>query len=119
TAYPAMKEAAEFWLANLRTDPRDGKLVVTPSYSPEQGDFTAGASMSQQIVYDLFTSTLEAARTLGGDRAFRERLEGTLRDLDPGLRIGSWGQLQEWKADLDDQNNDHRHVSHLFGLHPG
>ncbi|AZM44691.1 alpha-L-fucosidase [Streptomyces sp. WAC 06738] len=119
TAYPVMKEAAEFWLANLRTDPRDGKLVVTPSYSPEQGDFTAGASMSQQIVYDLLTSTLEAARTLGDDRAFRGRLERALRDLDPGLRIGSWGQLQEWKADLDDQNNDHRHVSHLFALHPG
>ncbi|MHA4820530.1 glycosyl hydrolase family 95 catalytic domain-containing protein, partial [Streptomyces aculeolatus] len=119
TAYPAMKEAAEFWLANLRTDPRDGKLVVTPSYSPEQGNFTAGCSMSQQIVHDLLTSTLEAAQTLGDSPDFRTRLEQTLADLDPGLRIGSWGQLQEWKADLDDQNNDHRHVSHLFGLHPG
>ncbi|MDX6362852.1 MAG: alpha-L-fucosidase 2 [Streptomyces sp.] len=119
TAYPAMKEAAEFWLDNLRTDPRDGTLVVTPSYSPEHGDFTAGAAMSQQIVHDLFTNTLEAARILGDAPEFREQLAATLAKLDPGLRIGSWGQLQEWKADLDGPTDDHRHVSHLFGLHPG
>ncbi|MFD6284873.1 glycoside hydrolase N-terminal domain-containing protein [Streptomyces sp. NPDC060205] len=119
TAYPVMKEAAEFWLDNLRTDPRDGTLVVTPSYSPEHGDFTAGAAMSQQIVHDLLTNTLEAARTLGDSPAFRAELERTLADLDPGLRIGSWGQLQEWKADLDDPKDDHRHVSHLYALHPG
>ncbi|MFF8916483.1 glycoside hydrolase N-terminal domain-containing protein [Streptomyces sp. NPDC015032] len=119
TAYPAMKEAAEFWLANLHTDPRDGLLVVTPSYSPEHGDFTAGAAMSQQIVHDLLTNTLEAARTLGDAPAFRSRLEAALDRLDPGLRIGSWGQLQEWKTDRDDPADDHRHVSHLFALHPG
>ncbi|MFH8516220.1 glycosyl hydrolase family 95 catalytic domain-containing protein [Streptomyces gelaticus] len=119
TAYPAMKEASEFWLANLRADPRDGLLVVTPSYSPEHGDFTAGAAMSQQIVHDLLTSTLEAARTLGDAPAFRSRLENALDRLDPGLRIGSWGQLQEWRTDRDDPADDHRHVSHLFALHPG
>ncbi|MFG2549278.1 glycoside hydrolase N-terminal domain-containing protein [Streptomyces sp. NPDC048581] len=119
TAYPVMKEAAEFWLDNLRTDPRDGTLVVTPSYSPEHGDFTAGAAMSQQIVHDLFTSTLEAARILGDAPDFRRRVEEALNRLDPGLRIGSWGQLQEWKEDLDDAGDDHRHVSHLFALHPG
>ncbi|MYS91019.1 MULTISPECIES: glycosyl hydrolase family 95 catalytic domain-containing protein [Streptomyces] len=119
TAYPVMKEAAEFWLDNLRTDPRDGRLVVTPSYSPEHGDFTAGAAMSQQIVHDLFTNTLEAARVLGDSRDFRQRVEQALAHLDPGLRIGSWGQLQEWKEDLDDPADDHRHVSHLFALHPG
>ncbi|MFF3753699.1 glycoside hydrolase N-terminal domain-containing protein [Streptomyces sp. NPDC002018] len=119
TAYPVMKEAAEFWLANLRTDPRDGQLVVTPSYSPEHGDFTVGAAMSQQIVFDLFTNTLEAARTLGDAPAFRTRLETALGKLDPGLRVGSWGQLQEWKTDLDSRTDDHRHVSHLYALHPG
>lgn len=119
TAYPVMKEAAEFWLDNLRTDPRDGTLVVTPAYSPEHGDFTAGAAMSQQIVHDLFTSTLEAARTLGDAPDFRRRIEDALNRLDPGLRIGSWGQLQEWKEDLDDPTDTHRHVSHLFALHPG
>ena len=119
TAYPAMKEAAEFWLANLRPDPRDGLLVVTPSYSPEHGDFTAGAAMSQQIVHDLLTSTLEAARVLGDAPDFRDRLEAALDRLDPGLRIGSWGQLQEWRTDRDDPADTHRHVSHLFALHPG
>ncbi|MFJ1646536.1 glycosyl hydrolase family 95 catalytic domain-containing protein [Streptomyces sp. NPDC088258] len=119
TAYPVMKEAAEFWLANLRTDPRDGQLVVNPGYSPEHGDFTAGAAMSQQIVHDLLTNTQEAATTLGDDPDFRTRLRAALERLDPGLRVGSWGQLQEWKADLDDPADDHRHLSHLFALHPG
>ncbi|THC48648.1 glycoside hydrolase family 95 protein [Streptomyces sp. A1499] len=119
TAYPVLKEAAEFWLDNLRTDPRDGKLIATPSYSPEHGDFTAGGAMAQQIVHDLFTNTLEAARVLGDSRAFRAELERALADLDPGLRIGSWGQLQEWKADLDDRTDEHRHASHLYALHPG
>ncbi|MEU6991037.1 glycoside hydrolase family 95 protein [Streptomyces sp. NPDC046465] len=119
TAYPAMKEAAEFWLDNLRADPRDGTLIVTPSYSPEHGDFTAGGAMAQQIVHDLLTNTLEAARLLGDAPSFRAELEEALGCLDPGLRIGSWGQLQEWKADLDDRTDDHRHVSHLYALHPG
>ncbi|MCX5202950.1 glycoside hydrolase family 95 protein [Streptomyces sp. NBC_00237] len=118
-AYPAMKEAARFWLANLHTDPRDATLVVSPSYSPEQGEFTAGASISQQIVFDLLTNTVEASEVLGVDRELREKIKATLTKLDPGLRIGRWGQLQEWKADVDDPANTHRHVSHLFALHPG
>lgn len=117
-AWPVMKGAAEFWLAALVTDPRDGRLVVSPSYSPEHGPFTAGAAMSQQIVADLFTSTSEAAK-LVGDKAFGQRIDAALAKLDRGLRVGQWGQLQEWKADLDDAKDDHRHVSHLFALHPG
>ncbi|WP_066368138.1 glycosyl hydrolase family 95 catalytic domain-containing protein [Herbidospora mongoliensis] len=119
TAYPVMKGAAEFWLDFLHTDPRDGKLVVSPSYSPENGQFTAGASMSQQIVTELLTNTLNAAKTLKVDPALQAELTNALAKLDPGIRIGSWGQLQEWKEDLDNPNNDHRHVSHLFGVHPG
>jgi alpha-L-fucosidase 2 len=119
TAYPVMREAARFWLDNLHTDPRDGTLVVSPSYSPEHGDFSAGASMSQQIVHGLLTGTLQAARILGEPAAFRTELEEALAALDPGLRIGSWGQLQEWKTDLDSPTDDHRHVSHLYALHPG
>jgi alpha-L-fucosidase 2 len=117
-AYPMMKSLAEFWIDELVADPRDGKLVVTPSFSPEQGPFSAGAAMSQQIVWDLFTNTAEAATTLG-DSGFATQARGILTRLDPGLRVGKWGQLQEWKQDWDDPNNDHRHVSHLFALHPG
>ncbi len=117
-AWPVMRAAAQYWLAALRVDPRDGRLVVNPSYSPEHGEFTAGASMSQQIVFDLFTNVVEAA-PLVGDRVFGEHVRAALVRLDPGLRVGHWGQLQEWKQDLDVQSDDHRHVSHLFALHPG
>src|SRR5690606_31172754 len=81
-AYPAMREAAQLWLSALHTDPRDGALVVSPSYSPEHGGFTAGAAMSQQIVWDLFTATVEAAERLGEDT---EALQAALGRLDPGL----------------------------------
>ena len=117
-AWPVMKGAAEFWLDALVTDPRDGKLVVSPSYSPEHGPFTAGAAMSQQIVADLFVNTSAAAQKVG-DKVFAKRIDDALAKLDRGLRVGKWGQLQEWKADLDDPKDDHRHVSQLFALHPG
>lgn len=117
-AWPVMRGAAQFWLAALRTDPHDQRLVVSPSYSPEHGPFTAAAAMSQQIVYDLFVNVAEAAARVG-DHSFGREVSAALARLDPGVRIGSWGQLQEWKADLDDRSNDHRHVSHLFALHPG
>ncbi len=117
-AYPVMKGAAEFWVDALIKDKRDGLLVVSPSYSPEHGDFTVGAAMSQQLVFDVLSNTHEAAQILG-DKKFAKKLQQTLKRLDPGLRIGRWGQLQEWKLDLDDPKNDHRHISHLFALHPG
>lgn len=117
-AYPIMRGAARLWLDALIVDPRDGRLVVSPSYSPEQGDFSVGAAMSQQIVFDLLRNTSEAA-ALVGDAGFKREIDAALLDLDPGLRIGSWGQLQEWKEDWDARDNEHRHVSHLFALHPG
>jgi alpha-L-fucosidase 2 len=116
-AWPAMKGAAQFWLDTLRTDPRDGKLVVTPSFSPEHGQFTAGAAMSQQIVFELFTNVAQVGSKLG-DSEFTAKVQAALRRLDPGLRVGRWGQLQEWKQDLDERDDQHRHVSHLYALHP-
>jgi alpha-L-fucosidase 2 len=113
-----MREVARFWLDVLIVDPRDGTLVTSPSYSPEHGDFTAGASMSQQIVFALLSSVVEAAAIVG-DTRFGKQVAATLHRLDPGTRIGSWGQLQEWKGDWDDPADDHRHASHLFALHPG
>ncbi|NUT47587.1 MAG: glycoside hydrolase family 95 protein [Saccharothrix sp.] len=117
-AYPVMKELARFWLDGLVVDPRDGTLVVTPSYSPEHGDFAAGAAMSQQIVGQLFANVVSAADDVG-DTAFGAEVRKALDRLDPGTRIGSWGQVQEWKEDWDDPADTHRHVSHLFALFPG
>jgi len=117
-AYPVMKSASQFWLEFLVKDKRDGLWVVNPSFSPEQGNFTAGAAMSQQIVLDLFRNTLAAA-TQTGDKKFAVVLLTKLNNLDQGVRVGSWGQLQEWKEDLDDKTNQHRHISQLFALHPG
>ncbi|WOI52157.1 glycoside hydrolase family 95 protein [Parvularcula sp. LCG005] len=118
SVYPIMKGAAQPWLTALVEDPRDGKLVVAPSFSPEHGPFVLGAAMSQQLVYDLFRNTEEAARILGDD-AFADTLAAKRMQMDPGLKIGSWGQLQEWKEDLDEQDNEHRHISQLYALHPG
>lgn len=117
-AYPVMKQAALFWVDVLVADSDTGLLVVTPSFSPEQGPFVSGAAMSQQIVFDLFTNVVEAAEIVG-DANFKSLIEAKLAKLDPGTRIGSWGQLQEWQQDIDDKTNKHRHISHLFGLHPG
>ena len=75
--------------------------------------------MSQQIVADLFANSLRGARIASATRPSRQRVDEALGKLDRGLRVGKWGQLQEWKADLDDPKDDHRHVSHLFALHPG
>ncbi len=117
-AYPLMKGAAQFWLDTLVKDPRDGKWVVSPSFSPEQGSFVVAAAMSQQIVFDVLRNTSEAAAIVG-DKKFAQQTADVLANLDSGLRIGNWGQLQEWKQDIDDPKNQHRHVSHLFALHPG
>jgi alpha-L-fucosidase 2 len=117
-AYPLMKNASEFWLEFLVKDPRDDQWIVSPSFSPEHGPFTRGAAMSQQIVFDLLRNTREAALLIG-DKKFAQVVQEKLSQLDPGMRIGNWGQLQEWKEDIDDPKNEHRHISHLFALHPG
>jgi len=117
-AYPAMQGAAELWLDALVEDPRDGSLVVNPSYSPEHGGFTAAAAMSQQTVWDVFNNCYEAAQILG-DKNYAQRVKAALDKLDPGMRVGKWGQLQEWKIDLDDPQDQHRHISQLYALHPG
>ena len=124
-AYPMLKEVSQFWFDTLveSTDdaPGGGKtLLVSPSYSPEHGDFTAGAAMSQQIVTDLFTNATRAAEAVGEtDQVFLAELADNLRRVEPGLRIGARGRLQEWRADLQESEKTHRHVSHLYALHPG
>lgn len=116
-AYPMMKEVCEFWLDRLKTLP-DGTLVAPDGYSPEHGPREDGVSHDQQLVWDLFNNTVEAADALGIDREFRDTL-ARKRDRLLGPKIGRWGQLQEWMVDRDDPNDKHRHLSHLVAMHPG
>ncbi len=125
-AYPAMREAAEFFLDYLVEDPK-GRLVSGPSISPENayrlpdgtvGHLCMGASMDTQIITDLFQNCIAAANLLGQDADFRARLEATLRRLPP-ISIGKHGQIMEWSEDYDEPEPGHRHISHLFALHPG
>lgn len=116
-AYPVMKEAALFWIDYLVKD-ETGKYVSMPSYSPEHGTISAGASMDQQIVWDLFNNIEKAAKALKIEDEFTAKVSELKQNL-LAPQIGKWGQLMEWKEDLDDPNNHHRHVSHLFAVHPG
>jgi alpha-L-fucosidase 2 len=116
TAYPVLKEVCQFWDDHLQRRP-DGTLVTPDGWSPEHGPQEEGVTYDQEIIYDLFTNTMEAADVLGDDKEFRDRIAG-LRDKLLKPKIGRWGQLQEWESDKDDPKDDHRHVSHLFALYP-
>ncbi|WP_173119588.1 glycosyl hydrolase family 95 catalytic domain-containing protein [Paenibacillus qinlingensis] len=115
--YPIMKEAAEFWTKTLVTD-TDGTLVSTPGVSPEHGSLSIGDSYDQELVWQLFTNCIDASTVLGIDEAFRNELIDKRSKLSMP-KIGKYGQVQEWKEDIDDPNDQHRHISHLVGLFPG
>jgi alpha-L-fucosidase 2 len=125
-AYPVMKEASEFLLDFLVED-EQGRLVTNPSHSPEnafldengkEGVLCVGATMDFGIIRELFGDCLRAGQILGEDAEFRGRLQQALDRLPP-YQIGKHGQLQEWLKDFDEAEPGHRHVSHLFALHPG
>jgi alpha-L-fucosidase 2 len=116
-AYPVLKEVCQFWEDRLKKRP-DGTLVVPDGWSPEQGPQEEGVSYDQELVYDLFTNYVEAADALGVDKDYRTRI-ADMREHLLKPKIGKWGQLQEWETDRDDPKDQHRHVSHLFALHPG
>ena len=87
-------------------------------YSPEHGPREDGVSHDQQLIWDLFTNTIEAADALGIDKEFRDTLAAKRAKLLVP-KIGRWGQLQEWMVDRDDPHDTHRHLSHLVAVHPG
>jgi alpha-L-fucosidase 2 len=118
TAYPAMKDAALFFVDSLVKDPNTGYLVTCPSFSPEQGTLCAGPAMDMQLIRALFDSTIQASTILKIDGDFADRLVSIRKQLAPD-KIGKYGQLQEWQADVDKPNNNHRHMSPLWGLYPG
>ncbi len=115
--YPMLKEICQFWEDHLKELP-NGKLVAPNGWSPEHGPREDGVAHDQQIIWDLFQNTIEAATVLGTDDAYRLRLIDLQKRLD-GPRIGRWGQLQEWIEDRDDPKDQHRHTSHLFAVFPG
>jgi len=121
--YPVMKGAADFLLDYLQPHPKYGWLVTAPTVSPEHGPIgkhttvTAGSTMDNQIVFDVLSQTAQTARILGEDASYISRLTSALAKLPP-MQIGKYGQLQEWLWDGDDPNDQHRHVSHLYGLYP-
>lgn len=122
-AYPAMKSASQFFVEFLVKDPKTGYLVTCPSHSPEQTPpnralFAPGPTMDNQLIRSLFTYTIEAAEILGTDEKFLKQLSELRAQLPPNL-IGKHGQLQEWLEDWDAPNNNHRHMSPLWGLYPG
>jgi alpha-L-fucosidase 2 len=125
--YPLMKGAAEFILDFLVEDPQ-GRLVTNPSHSPENAFrksdgtvsmFTYAATMDIEIIRELLRGCIAAAQVLEVDPTLRGRMEETLRRLAPLQVSEKSGRLQEWIEDYDEPEPGHRHMSHLFGLHPG
>lgn len=126
TAYPIMRSAAEFMLDWLIKNDQ-GQWVTSPATSPENnflvngkrdGSVSIATTMDISIIRDLFNNTVQAAQLLNKDAAFASRLKATLKELYP-FHIGQYGQLQEWYKDIDDPQDNHRHLSHLYGLFPG
>ena len=127
--YPVLKGAADFLLDYMQVYPAAGEvkqaagwLMTVPTVSPEHGprgkgtNVTAGSTMDNQIAFDVLSQTLKAARILG-DSSQCARLAFQLQNLPP-MQIGRYGQLQEWLIDADDPKDEHRHISHLYGLYP-
>lgn len=116
-AFPMMQEAALFWMDYL-TEDSTGKLISVPSFSPEHGGISSGASMDHQIAWDLFNNLVKSAKVLNLNDSIKNEF-ASFRDRIAQPKTGRWGQLQEWLEDVDDADERHRHISHLFTLHPG
>ena len=119
--YEILKGVTDFYLSVLVE--RDGELILVPSVSPEHGGtgkkavITYACTMDNQIITDAFTQLIEASRILGVDEEYRARLEEALSKIPP-MKVGQYGQLQEWYEDIDNPRDEHRHISHLYGLYP-
>ncbi|MEP3837678.1 MAG: glycoside hydrolase N-terminal domain-containing protein [Algibacter sp.] len=125
-AYPIMKEAALFFVDFMVKDPKTGLFVTGPSISPENNFLTKegkkatlnmGPTMDRAIVFELFRNCIKAAEILNIDQDFSHILESKIKQMPP-LKIGSDGRLLEWVEELEEAEPGHRHISHLYGLHP-
>ncbi|WP_342588255.1 glycoside hydrolase family 95 protein [Hymenobacter wooponensis] len=120
--YPVLKGAALFYADALQEEPSHKWLVVAPSMSPENTyqsgvGVSAGTTMDNQLVFDVFTNAIRAAAILNTDQPFADTLRCLLNRLPP-MQVGQHNQLQEWLQDWDKPDDKHRHVSHLYGLYP-
>ncbi|MDO4162927.1 MAG: glycoside hydrolase family 95 protein [Bacteroides sp.] len=126
TAFPVMKSACEYWFDRLKPD-ADNRLIAPDEWSPEQGPWEDGVAYAQQLVWQLFSETMQAVEALEAanipiDSKFKAELSDKWQRLDNGVHIGSWGQIKEWQYDtahLDTLGNEHRHISQLIALYPG
>ena len=117
TAYPLIRESAIFAADYLWHKP-NGTYTAAPSTSPEHGPIDQGATFVHAVIREILLEAIEGSRLLKCDKEERARWEDILANLAP-YSIGRYGQLMEWSRDIDDPNDHHRHVNHLFGLHPG
>lgn len=124
-AYPILKGAALFFDQVMIKEPTHGWLVMCPSNSPEnthagsgnKATTAAGCTMDNQLVFDLWHAVIRSSEILGEDADYAAHLKSRLTELPP-MQVGRWGQLQEWMFDWDNPDDQHRHVSHLYGLFP-
>ena len=122
-----MKGAADFYLDYLTEHPEYGWMVTAPSMSPEHGPsgedtkkastIVSGCTMDNQIIFDVLSNALHASRILKMSASYQDSLRSMLNRLAP-MQIGKYNQLQEWLEDLDNPNDKHRHISHVYGLFP-
>ena len=128
--YPVIKGAADFLVSYMQEYPATGEvkhaagwMMTVPTVSPEHGpqgkgtNVTAGSTMDNQIAFDILSQTLQAAKVLGKDGTSLSSIYSSLQKLPP-MQIGRHQQLQEWLIDADDPKDEHRHISHLYGLYP-
>ncbi len=127
-AFPALHEIAQFYSDWVIEDPRDGRLISAPSTSPENrfllpngypASTCLGAAMDQQVIAEVFGNYLEAAEILGINNALVDTIKVQLPQLRPGFVIGSDGRILEWDREYEEHEPGHRHMSHLYGFHPG
>jgi alpha-L-fucosidase 2 len=115
--YDLIKSSAIFAMDYLWKKP-DGTYTAAPSTSPEHGPIDQGATFVHAVIREIMLNAIDASKVLGVDKKERKQWEEVLAKLAP-YQIGRYGQLMEWSKDIDDPKDEHRHVNHLFGLHPG
>ena len=120
--YPILKGAALFYLDAIKPEPTHNWLVMAPSMSPENTyeknvGISAGTTMDNQLIADVFNNIIRAAKILKVDQSFSDSVNTALKRLPP-MQIGQYNQLQEWLRDMDNPKDQHRHISHLYGLFP-